>query len=106
LLSFKAATFDVVVSMLCLHHIEEGRDKALAEITRVPRPGGTAVISDLAGTADAARPVMQLGLQVNVGAPFRILQRSAQLGRMSDPACSSAAAAANPARNGAASEGS
>ncbi len=66
-LSFKDASFDVVVSMLCLHNIEERRDQALREIARVLRPGGTAVLSDLAGTGEYARLLAAQGLAVEHG---------------------------------------
>jgi arsenite methyltransferase len=47
-MSFADATFDVVVSNLCIHNIpgQAGRDRACREIARVLRPGGVAVISD------------------------------------------------------------
>lgn len=47
-LTFPDASFDVVVSNLCIHNIpkQTGRDQACREIARVLRPGGTAVISD------------------------------------------------------------
>jgi SAM-dependent methyltransferase len=46
-LSLGDRTIDVVLSMLCLHNIDEGQDAALAEMDRVLRPGGVIVISDL-----------------------------------------------------------
>lgn len=64
-LSFEDATFDVVVSMLCLHNIEEGQDRALAEIIRVLRPGGVAVISDLGGTETYAAAFEAAGFSVS-----------------------------------------
>jgi arsenite methyltransferase len=47
-MSFPDASFDVVVSNLCIHNIpkQAGRDQACREIVRVLRPGGMAVISD------------------------------------------------------------
>lgn len=47
-MSFADNTFDVVLSNMCIHNIynAEGRKKACAEIIRVLKPGGTAVISD------------------------------------------------------------
>jgi SAM-dependent methyltransferase len=47
-MSFPDATFDVVLSNLCLHNIYEkpGRAKACGEIARVLKPGGAVVISD------------------------------------------------------------
>jgi ubiquinone/menaquinone biosynthesis C-methylase UbiE len=66
-LSFPDSTFDVVLSMLCLHNIEEERDKALFEIVRVLSPGGTVVVSDLAGTSEVAKTFEKLGLTVDHG---------------------------------------
>jgi SAM-dependent methyltransferase len=47
-MNFPDASFDVVLSNLCLHNIYEkpGRVKACHEIARVLKPGGVAVISD------------------------------------------------------------
>ena len=47
-MSFGDATFDLVVSNLCLHNIRstEGRERACGEIVRVLKPGGVALISD------------------------------------------------------------
>jgi SAM-dependent methyltransferase len=47
---------DVVVSNLCLHNIHPRaeRERALAEIVRVTRPGGRAVISDFVNTRQYA----------------------------------------------------
>ena len=68
-LSFADRTFDVVVSMLCLHNIEDeaGRTAALREIVRVLKPGGTVVISDLGGLDAYAATLHDLGLSVAVG---------------------------------------
>ena len=47
-MSFPNDTFDVVVSLACLHNIYNapGRAQACNEIARVLKPGGTAIISD------------------------------------------------------------
>jgi len=47
-LNFPDNSFDVVLSNLCLHNIPKARerDQACAEIVRVLKPGGRAVISD------------------------------------------------------------
>jgi len=47
-LSTPDASFEVVLSNVCLHNINEaaGRAKACSEIARVLKPGGVAVISD------------------------------------------------------------
>src|SRR5262249_54722402 len=51
-MTFADSTFDVVVSNLCIHNIEDpkGRDNACREIARVLKPGGIAVISDFKNT--------------------------------------------------------
>ena len=53
-MQFPDASFDVVLSNLCLHNIpsREGRDRACREIIRVLKPGGTAVIADFKNTAN------------------------------------------------------
>jgi arsenite methyltransferase len=47
-LSFPAGTFDVIVTNMCIHNIynKEGRKKACAEIGRVLKVGGTAIVCD------------------------------------------------------------
>jgi arsenite methyltransferase len=53
-MKFPDASFDVVVSNLCIHNIptRQGRDKACQEIVRVLKPGGKAIISDFIKTRD------------------------------------------------------
>jgi len=70
-MTFSAATFDVVVSNLCLHNIEaaKGRDNACREIARVLKPGGIAVISDFKNTGDYARVFGVSGLTVERSGP-------------------------------------
>jgi SAM-dependent methyltransferase len=53
-MKFPDASFDVVVSNLCIHNIptREGRDQACREIVRVLKPGGKAIISDFIKTGD------------------------------------------------------
>ena len=63
-MSFDDASFDVIVSMLCLHNIDENADRALREMARVLAPGGTIVVSDLAGTGDCAKVFAALGFVV------------------------------------------
>src|SRR5271154_709765 len=55
-MSFADATFDVIVSNLCIHNIynKPGRKKACEEIVRVLKPGGTALISDYKLTSEYA----------------------------------------------------
>jgi arsenite methyltransferase len=52
-LTFPDASFDAVLSNLCIHNIptREGRDRACREIVRVLKPGGRAIISDFKNTA-------------------------------------------------------
>jgi ubiquinone/menaquinone biosynthesis C-methylase UbiE len=71
-LSFADEVFDVVVSMLCLHNIAgaDGRLQALHEIVRVLKPGGRALISDLAHAEEYARVLTALGLDVTVSPPL------------------------------------
>jgi arsenite methyltransferase len=49
-LSLEAGAIDVVFATLCLHNIAERQQDAVSEIVRVLKPGGTAIISDLADT--------------------------------------------------------
>jgi arsenite methyltransferase len=63
---FPDKSFDVVVSNLCLHNIKppSERDEALAEIARVLRPGGMALLSDFRLTRDYAKKLKAMGLTV------------------------------------------
>jgi len=65
-MSFSDASFDVVVSNLCLHNIEDvtTRRRALEQIARVLRPGGTALISDYKLTGEYASVLQASGLVV------------------------------------------
>jgi len=62
-MSFPDATFDVVLSNLCIHNIptREGRAKACREIVRVLKPGGTALISDFIHLGEYADVFRQAG---------------------------------------------
>jgi arsenite methyltransferase len=53
-MKFPDASFDVLVSNLCIHNIptRAGRDQACREIVRVLKPGGKAIISDFIKTGD------------------------------------------------------
>jgi arsenite methyltransferase len=66
-LSFPDATFDVVLSNLCIHNISgaEGRAQACREIARVLKPGGTALISDLANTGTYQKTFAACRLKVS-----------------------------------------
>jgi arsenite methyltransferase len=83
-MSFADASFDVVLSNLCLHNIyqREGRAEACREIVRVLKRGGMAVLSDFRHTREYAKTLRQAGLSVEMCAlnwadtfpPLRILQ--------------------------------
>lgn len=65
-LSFPDASFDVVVSNLCIHNIPstEGRAEACREIARVLKPGGVALISDFIKTGFYQKVFIAAGLKV------------------------------------------
>lgn len=67
-LSFGNASFDVVLSNLCLHNIakQSGRQKACREIARVLKPGGVAVISDYKRMREYAAEFERAGLDVEM----------------------------------------
>lgn len=60
------ASFDVILSNLCLHNISkrEERDQACKEIARLLQPGGVAIISDFKNTARYAKVFQAAGLTV------------------------------------------
>ena len=64
-LPFPDATFDVVLSLLCLHNIEpsERRMQACREIARTLKPGGRALIADYVPTAAYERALAASGLE-------------------------------------------
>lgn len=63
---FADASFDVVVSNLCLHNLYDRptRKKALLEIVRVLKPDGVALISDYKLTGEYAAAFTKAGLNV------------------------------------------
>ena len=65
-MSFPDASFDCVVSLLCLHNIEPKPQQAQAcrEIARVLKPGGRVVIGDYVPTHGYADALMLAGLNV------------------------------------------
>jgi arsenite methyltransferase len=83
-MSFPEASFDVVLSNLCIHNIphKADRDKACREIVRVLKPGGVGLISDFKHTADYTAAFLAAGAQaVRAGAnwwatfpPLRIVR--------------------------------
>jgi arsenite methyltransferase len=60
------ASFDVVLSNLCLHNISkrEERDQACKEIVRLLQPGGVAIVSDFKHTGQYAKVFRNAGLTV------------------------------------------
>jgi SAM-dependent methyltransferase len=63
-LPFENESFDAVISMSTLHNIPDRglRDKSLAEMVRVVRPGGRISIHDIVHTADYATKLRELGM--------------------------------------------
>jgi arsenite methyltransferase len=70
-MQFPDATFDVVLSNLCLHNIpdREARDRACREIIRVLKPGGRAIISDFKHTANYVAAFQSAGATASRGRP-------------------------------------
>jgi arsenite methyltransferase len=65
-MSFPDATFDVILSNLCIHNIYDAptRRQALQQIVRVLKPGGLALISDYKLTSQYASEFATSGLIV------------------------------------------
>jgi len=65
---FPDASFDVVVSNLCLHNIYERatRGQAIMEIARVLKPGGLALLSDYKLTGQYAAILRGMGFEVEM----------------------------------------
>ena len=68
---FPDASFDVVLSNVCLHNIPDagGRADACHEIARVLKGGGVALVSDFLRTGDYARSFSAAGLVVTQAGP-------------------------------------
>jgi arsenite methyltransferase len=66
-LSFPDASFDVILSNLCIHNIPaaDGRAQACREIARVLKPGGIALISDFINTRTYQKIFASCGLEVS-----------------------------------------
>jgi ubiquinone/menaquinone biosynthesis C-methylase UbiE len=66
-LSFPDASFDVILSNLCIHNIPDanGRAQACREIARVLKPGGIALISDFINTGTYLKTFANCGLKVS-----------------------------------------
>lgn len=71
-LTFADNSFDVVLSLLCIHNIEPKADqeKACFEIARVLKPNGTALIGDYVPTTDYAKAFTKAGLIVKSSKPY------------------------------------
>lgn len=65
-LAFSDATFDRVVSLLCIHNVEGKSDQARAcrEIARVLKPGGRVVVGDYVPTHAYAAALAEAGLTI------------------------------------------
>lgn len=63
---FSDASFDIVISLLCLHNIEpdNARMQACYEIARVLRPGGRVIVGDYIPTKPYAEAFERQGLRV------------------------------------------
>lgn len=63
---FPDESFDVVLSNLCLHNIEDRtlRQRAVQQVARVLKPGGTAILSDFKLTGEYAGELRHAGLHV------------------------------------------
>jgi len=66
-MTFPDNTFDVIVSLACIHNIptREGRDKACQQIARVLKPGGAAIISDFKNTGRYKSEFKKAGLKLS-----------------------------------------
>jgi SAM-dependent methyltransferase len=73
-LSFGDGSVDCVVSNLCLHNLYERaeRQRALAEIARVLKPGGRAVISDYKLVGEYAAFFRERGFDVRTHGPYLV----------------------------------
>ncbi len=71
-MSFEDNSFDVVLSLLCIHNIQPKADqeKACFEIARVLKPNGTALIGDYVPTTDYAKAFKKAGLKVKSSKPY------------------------------------
>lgn len=65
-MSFADDSINVVLSLLCFHNIDGETERGIAchEIARILKPGGTALLADYTNTAEYARALAQVGLNV------------------------------------------
>lgn len=71
-MTFADHSFDVVLSLLCIHNIEPKEDQknACMEIARVLKPNGIALIGDYVPTTDYAKAFEEAGLVVQSSKPY------------------------------------
>ncbi len=71
-LTFADNSFDVVLSLLCIHNIEPkaNQEKACFEIARVLKPNGIALIGDYIPTTGYAKAFAKAGLKVKSSKPY------------------------------------
>jgi len=77
-LPFEDATFDAVLSSLMLHHLpDDVREKGMAEVFRVLKPGGRFVAVDLTagGTSFASRVIRLIGHKMPRDYAARLISR-------------------------------
>lgn len=69
---FENEFFDVILSNLCLHNIENAKEKelALAEIDRMLKPGGEVIISDFKHTSQYKRFFEESGMKATKSGPY------------------------------------
>lgn len=70
--NFEDGFFDVILSNLCLHNIEDAREReqALKEIYRILKPGGDVIISDFKHTREYTRFFEHQEMSVTKTGPY------------------------------------
>lgn len=71
-LTFTDNSFDVVLSLLCIHNIQlkADQEKACFEIARVLKPNGIALIGDYIPTTEYAKALAKAGLTIKSSKPY------------------------------------
>lgn len=74
-MGFRSASFDKVISSLCLHGIQSRADRAraLAEMVKVLKPGGEIAILDILHTREYSDVLQKLGLKNIRRSPMKFL---------------------------------
>lgn len=76
-LPFEDATFDIVISRLVMHHLPADlKQQALAEISRVLKPGGTIFLADF---QTPANPVLARVISLFIGHPAMVQSKVSSL---------------------------